>query len=49
MRHTTQTMNRVPATLAVIAPTLALATTSSVSAAAELAVDVAVAVVEELI
>lgn len=48
MRHTTQTMNKVPATLAVIAPTLALVTTSSVLVAAELAVDVAVAVIEEL-
>lgn len=41
MRHTTQMMNRVPATLAVIAPILALATISSLL---ELDVDVEVAV-----
>lgn len=42
-------MNRVPDTLAVIAPTLALLTTpSSVSVVVELTVDVPVAVVEAL-
>lgn len=48
MRHTTQAMNKVPTTLAVIVPILALVTTSLVPVVAELAVDDAVAVLAVL-